>query len=149
MMSKLILPMGISGSGKSTWIKTLPYVTVLSADEMRVIETGNIDNKSKDAYIYHTIINMAIELLKSGKHVVIDATNLQRERRRNMVDVIMQSVEGTEVWYKFIHCPLETAIERVVNRTGGANVSTASIERQYNLYQLALEDVVDEPMMPW
>jgi predicted kinase len=44
---KIILPLGTSGSGKSTWINSLPadrYV-VISPDEMRVEFTGDMNDK--------------------------------------------------------------------------------------------------------
>jgi hypothetical protein len=54
---KVILPLGTSGSGKSTWIKSLPadkYV-VISPDEMRVEFTGDMNDKSKDNEIYEEV----------------------------------------------------------------------------------------------
>ena len=47
--ANVILPIGTSGSGKSTFIKSLPQenLVVISPDDMRVEFTGDINNKSK------------------------------------------------------------------------------------------------------
>jgi len=70
----VILPIGTSGSGKSTFIKSLPQenLVVISPDEMRVEFTGDINDKSKDKEIYIEAAKRAIEAVKSGKQVVFD-----------------------------------------------------------------------------
>ena len=51
----LILPIGTSGSGKSTWIKSVNSegdYTVISLDDLRVELTGDVDNKTSDEAVY-------------------------------------------------------------------------------------------------
>ncbi len=48
-MSSIILTIGTSGSGKTTWIKTLPNnkYNIVSMDNIRKDLTGNVSDKSK------------------------------------------------------------------------------------------------------
>ena len=57
-----VIPIGTSGSGKSTFIKSLPQenLVVIEPDAMRVEFTGDMNNKSKDK-IYEELL---IELYK-------------------------------------------------------------------------------------
>ena len=62
----VILPIGTSGSGKSTFIKSLPQknLVVIEPDAMRVEFTGNMNDKSKDKEIYIEAANRAIAALQ-------------------------------------------------------------------------------------
>jgi hypothetical protein len=79
----VILPIGTSGSGKSTFIKSLPQenLVVIEPDAMRVEFTGDINDKSKDKEIYTEAAKRAIEAVKNGKQVVFDTTNLTKDKR--------------------------------------------------------------------
>ena len=69
-----IMMIGLPGSGKSTYAKTLDGV-VLSSDEIRK-DIGNPWNE---------MFRRTIELLKSGENVIYDATNLFRKKRRAVI----------------------------------------------------------------
>ena len=68
---KVILTIGTSGSGKSTWIESLPKnkYTVISPDEMRIEFTGDVNDKSRDSEIYEEVKKRAIEAINKGKQV--------------------------------------------------------------------------------
>lgn len=65
----VILTIGTSGSGKSTWARSLSKdkYTVISLDEMRIEFTGNINDKSKDKEIYDEAIKRVINLLPNNE----------------------------------------------------------------------------------
>jgi predicted kinase len=85
---------GIPGSGKSTLAKSLAQEgnTVLSSDEIRRNIFGEdsfpADEKEREkiqSAVYKVIREEAREHLKNGRSVVIDATNLNRKRRKKLL----------------------------------------------------------------
>jgi len=152
---KVILPIGTSGSGKSTWIKSLPKdkYTIISPDEMRVEFTGNMDDKSKDKEIYEAVKERTIKAVNSGKQVIIDTTNLQKERRRDFLNAVKKAIPDVSLEYKLLELNPELAkqrikaqIERGENR---ANVPDSTIDRHALLYKEMLEDIKEEPLTPF
>jgi predicted kinase len=148
----IILPIGTSGSGKSTWIKSLPkdQFTIISPDEMRVEFTGDINDKSKDDDIYKTVTERTIKAVKKGKQVIIDTTNLKKERRRPFIEAVKKAIPNANIQYKLIPLNAELAKQRIkadiaagVNR---ANVSDETIDRHAASYKEMLDDIKSEDM---
>lgn len=84
----LIILVGVSGSGKSTWIeKTVPDYQVISLDELREEINGDRQDQSN----FGTVIREAKKRLKAalaaGKSVVWDATSLRLDFRTPLVDI--------------------------------------------------------------
>ena len=149
---KVVLPIGTSGSGKSTWIKTLPtdeYV-VISPDAMRVEFTGDMNDKSKDAEIYEEVKKRTITAIKNGKKVVIDSTNLQKERRRDFTNAIKKEFPELSLEYKLMPLDGELAKKRIKAQISKgedrADVSDETIDRHVKLYNEMLKDILDEPL---
>ena len=149
---KVVLPIGTSGSGKSTWIKSLPadeYV-VISPDAMRVEFTGDMNDKSKDAEIYEEVKKRTIAAIKNGKKVVIDTTNLQKERRRDFTNAIKKQFPELSLEYKLMPLDGELAKKRIKAQISKgedrADVSDETIDRHVKLYNEMLKDIVDEPL---
>lgn len=87
-MSNFYMMVGLPGSGKSTWarrFKGLFNFSVLSSDEYREKYLGNVEDQSKNNYIFNLIYKDTIELLNSGKNVCFDATNISRKDRRQIL----------------------------------------------------------------
>lgn len=152
---RIILPLGTSGSGKSTWIKSLPKDTyiVISPDEMRVEFTGNMNDKSKDTEIYEEVKKRAIEAVNNGKQVIIDSTNLQKERRRDFINAVKDAIPDVSLEYKLMPLNptlakqrIRTQIERGENR---ADVPETTIDRHAKLYKEMLKDIKEEPLTPF
>ena len=100
----VILPIGTSGSGKSTFIKSLPKenLVVIEPDVMRVEFTGDINNKSKDKEIYIEAANRAIAAIKQGKQVVFDTTNLTKDKRLPFIEAIKKAIPTANIQYKLM-----------------------------------------------
>ena len=152
---RIILPLGTSGSGKSTWINSLPKDTyiVISPDEMRVEFTGNMNDKSKDTEIYEEVKKRAIEAVNNGKQVIIDSTNLQKERRRDFINAVKDAIPDVSLEYKLMPLNpalakqrIRTQIERGENR---ADVPETTIDRHAKLYKEMLKDIKEEPLTPF
>ena len=87
----LVIIIGASGSGKSTFAKTHFLSTeVISSDFCRGLVSDDENNQaaSKDAFdVLHYI---AAKRLAAGKLTVIDATNVQPQDRKHYIDLARQ-----------------------------------------------------------
>ena len=110
-----LLVRGIAGSGKSTFIKTLPQenLYVISPDEMRVEFTGNMNDKSKDKEIYIESANRAIKAIKQGKLVIFDTTNLTKDKRLPFIVAIKKAIPTANIQYKLMELNPELAKQRI------------------------------------
>jgi predicted kinase len=81
----LYVPIGISGSGKSTYIeKHFPKYIVVSPDKIREELTGNISDQSNDNSIWGYMGDVEIRMKKTlllYDKVVLDATNVVKWNR--------------------------------------------------------------------
>ena len=146
----IILPIGTSGSGKSTFIKSLPQenLVVISPDDMRVEFTGDINDKSKDKEIYIEAAKRAVEAIKQGKQVVFDTTNLTKDKRRPFIEAIKKAMPSANIQYKLMPLNAELAKQRIkaqISRgENRANVSDETIDRHAESYKQMLEDIKSE-----
>lgn len=148
----VILPIGTSGSGKSTFIKSLPQenLVVIEPDAMRVEFTGNMNDKSKDKEIYEEAAKRAIQAIKQGKQVVFDTTNLTKEKRRPFIEAIKKAIPSANIQYKLMELNPELAKQRIkAQLERGENravVSDETIDRHAASYKQMLEDIKNEPI---
>jgi predicted kinase len=146
----VILPIGTSGSGKSTFIKSLPQenLVIISPDDMRVEFTGDINNKSKDKEIYTEAAKRAIQAVKNGKQVVFDTTNLTKDKRVPFIEAITKAIPTANIQYKLMELNPELAKQRIkaqiAKGENRANVSDENIDRQAGTYKQMLEDIKSE-----
>ena len=146
----VILPIGTSGSGKSTFIKSLPQenLVVISPDDMRVEFTGDINNKSKDKEIYEEAAKRAVAAIQQGKQVVFDTTNLTKDKRRPFIEAIKKAIPNANIQYKLMELNPELAKQRIkaqiARGENRANVSDENIDRQAGTYKQMLEDIKSE-----
>lgn len=117
-MSRLIVLVGIPGSGKSTYAKKLleqnPDAVYLASDMIRKELYGSeaiVGDKNKVFRLLHSRVK---EELKKDKTVIFDATNLTRKARRNAFEDANGSVvkEVHIIW-----APLHACIDRDKQRT--------------------------------
>jgi len=148
----VILPIGTSGSGKSTFIKSLPQenLVIIEPDAMRVEFTGDMNNKSKDKEIYIEAANRAIKAIKQGKQVVFDTTNLTKDKRTPFIEAIQKAIPTANIQYKLMELNPELAKQRIkaqlARGENRANVSDETIDRHAESYKQMLEDIKNEPI---
>ena len=148
----VILPIGTSGSGKSTFIKSLPQenLVVIEPDAMRVEFTGDINDKSKDKEIYIEAAKRAIKAIKQGKQVIFDTTNLTKDKRLPFIEAIKKAIPTANIQYKLMELNPELAKQRIKSQLergeNRAAVSDETIDRHAASYKQMLEDIKDEPI---
>lgn len=138
---KLIIPVGISGSGKSTWIKSIENqgYEVVSPDEIRLELTGDMSDQSKNKEVFATAYQKTADILNSNKNVIFDATNIESFLRKDLLNFLKQNVNTEfDAIAKIFNANPDISKERIkrdidsgINR---ANVSPESIDVQYQKF---------------
>lgn len=131
-MSKLILMVGIPGSGKSTWLYQNKKINefIISRDAIRfTLLQENDDYFSKEDEVWETYVASIESLLKSGETVYADATHLNHGARLKLLKALDIIPDEIEVIY--FKVPLEIAQERNAQRAGRAYVPPRVITKMY------------------
>jgi len=141
----LILPIGIPGSGKSTWINKLRSegrnVLVISPDAIRA-ELTDVSDQSNNALVFKLAHERAATGLRQGKLVVFDATNTMQEGPFGRTALIenLKKMSGKEftTYYEMFDVDIATVKERIKNdiATGKkrANVPEHVVDRMYTQF---------------
>ena len=84
----LVLLIGVSGSGKSTFARThfLP-TEVISSDFCRALVSDDENDLRCTADAFEVLRFIAAKRLKAGRLTVVDATNVQVESRRTLIEL--------------------------------------------------------------
>lgn len=117
-----IVFMGLSGSGKSTIARKFAGNSpILRSDEIRKVITGvkkeehrfvefgsDIYSNSISKDVYRTLLERALSEAKQGKRVVVDATYLKRNQRRELYESCITN--GLNPF--FVHCAAAESVLR-------------------------------------
>lgn len=141
-MKRLILMMGIPGSGKSTFIKNnehlfSPSHQVISRDKIRFrILTDEDDYFSKEGQVWRNFIIEIKNSLFYNEDTIVDATHLNEASRNKLLKALELdscfSESGIEKDIIFINTPLDIAIERNSHRLGREHVPEQTIRNMFN-----------------
>ena len=116
-MADLYLVCGISGAGKSTFLKNQVHGgVVVSRDQIRFsIVKSNEEYFSHEKEVYEEFWGQITQNLMEGKDVFADQTSLTPKSRKYLID----NVKGYEHIYAiWIDEDLDTCLERNENRKG-------------------------------
>src|ERR1700720_4473421 len=84
----LVILMGASGSGKSTFARRHFRPTeLLSSDFFRALVSDDESNQAATADAFEVLRLIAQKRLAAGKLTVIDATNVQKEARKPLLEL--------------------------------------------------------------
>ncbi len=84
----LIVLIGVSGSGKSSFAKKhFKRTEILSADECRALVSNDENSQSATNDAFDLLYYIAGKRLKGGLLTVIDATNVQKESRKGLIEL--------------------------------------------------------------
>lgn len=84
-MTELYVLIGVAGIGKSTWARNNAAdlkAEIVSTDAIRAELLGNEADQSNQGLIWSTAFKRTERLLREGKNVIFDATNLTKKDRK-------------------------------------------------------------------
>jgi protein phosphatase len=82
----LVVLIGISGSGKSTWArKNFLPTEIVSSDACRAMVSDDENNQSVTPEAFRLLHFIVEERLRLGRLTVVDATNVQKESRQPLI----------------------------------------------------------------
>jgi predicted kinase len=140
----LIIVMGVSGSGKSTYSKTLDTNNLravrLSSDELRGVLGSSEEDQTVSGKVFQTMEYMTEYLLKNNRDVIIDATMVSPKARAPFVAIARKL--GKKVKVIVMNTPIEECKKRNANRD--RKVPAFVIQAQANRLELPTKDEVDE-----
>ncbi len=148
----IILPIGTSGSGKSTWIRKIQNETdnafvVIEPDAIRYEITGSKSNKSKDKEVYELAYKRIISAVNKNKSVIFDTTNLEKERRQELYNAL-KNAKDVNFKYKLMPLNPELAKQRIKKDLqegkDRADVPDSTIDRHTKSYNQMLVDIKNE-----
>ena len=114
-MARLCILVGLPGSGKSTYAKTVKKNNVIvSSDEIREILYGNADIQDDPAKVFAYVDSITYDCLKYGMDVIYDATSLTKELRSNILKKF--SSVASSISCVYMDTPVETCIARQKTR---------------------------------
>lgn len=98
-MQQVIINVGVSGSGKSTWstefIRQYSKVVRINRDSLRLMYVGDLDGyyQRKDLQLIESLVSQAedtllVQALARGFSVIIDNTNLSPKYIHKWMDII-------------------------------------------------------------
>jgi predicted kinase len=114
MSMKIVVLIGLPGSGKSTYLAGLG-VTGLSSDAIRCLLADDETDQTINGPVFETLRYLLRQRLSLGRPVsYIDATNLTREERRPYIEIGRSF--GCEVEALFFDVPLNVCMARNAQR---------------------------------
>lgn len=131
-MNKLIVMVGIPGSGKSTIAEKIARkenAVIISSDKLREEIFGDVWEMRKNRELFAEMYKRAFQYLSDGKNVILDATNTNRRQRKFVLAKF-------KPYYKecyYIKVPLSKALFR--NMTRDRTVPEYAVKRYYNKLQ--------------
>jgi predicted kinase len=141
-----ILPYGIPGSGKSTWIENLireVRFMVVSPDKIRQEMCGDISDHSKEKEVWKKVFTLIQDCLISGKDVILDATNLKIDR---LEQNFFKKLPECNILFKIFKISPEEAKRRIKkdleNKINRSNVPDNIIDNMYKTFNENLEKVL-------
>lgn len=137
---KVYLTCGISGSGKSTWVKQQIKENGgiwHSRDEVRfsMLEDGE-DYFSKETAVFNKWVNDIRKSLadETIENIYIDATHISENSRNKVLNRL--DLTGVDIIPVVFNIPLKVCLQRNKMRTGRAKVPNTAIKNMYNTFSV-------------
>ncbi|MEJ0053949.1 MAG: AAA family ATPase [bacterium] len=132
-MAKLIMGIGVPGSGKTTILK--PFAeensyTYISPDDIRFEMLGDATEQSKNKEVWEEAHRRTADALRRGETVVFDATFAKDFERKEFIRFAREH-GASKVQGMVAAVPMEVALER--NRLREPMVPEHAIRRMHNM----------------
>ena len=139
---EIIIPIGISGSGK-TRLYNMRYsdLTLVSPDLIRKELTGSISDQKKNKEVFEEVDRRVEDLVKKGESFLYDATNVNPEFRKKFVE----QFGGTDVKVIYAVLPADMQVsymrikEDLKNNVDRSKVPFEVLIRQKGFYNQSLK----------
>lgn len=133
-MLKIIVPVGIPGSGKSTWAKAEvakdPSNWVrINNDDLRAMMNGSVWSPDYEKMITEARNYLIRDALKRSKNIIIDNLNINRRHFNDTCKIAKSVNTDVQVYEKAFYVELDEAIERDSKREGKAKVGADIIKK--------------------
>lgn len=134
---KVLILVGLPGSGKSTWAAGRKGAVTLSSDQMRLLLSGDETNQSIHGRVFAAMRYMLRERLRLQQALtIIDATNIRRKDRKPFLKIVERYGAVAEAIY--FDVPLDTALRRNEGRV--RRVPTEAIASMSNRMQVPKQE---------
>ena len=148
MKPKLIILVGISGCGKTRWVKSLDLINtvVVSMDEIRKETRGDINRQDWVEDIISEAKYRIAFYLSLGFDVIFDSTNLKFGDRRGLLSTLNEyTLVEFDAYAKVFEANPELSKQRIAedikNGLNRANVPDYRIDKQYAQYKAMIKFV--------
>jgi predicted kinase len=134
----IIIPIGISGSGKSTFYNDMyKGMSIICPDNIRMELTGDISDQSKNGEVFSIVDKMVKEHIEENKSFFYDATNINTKYRVEFVNKVKKH-SNVKVVYIVFPCDINVSNERIqkdiTNGKNRSKVPFGVLEKQKKLY---------------
>lgn len=138
----LVLLVGPSGSGKSTFAKKRFLPTeIVSSDHCRAMICDDENNQKASGAAFGLLFHITKKRLEWGRLTVIDATNVKREDRRQLIKMAKKYYVGS--YALILEVPLNECLRRNEMRES-RRVPVDVIKRQYEEMERGLKQIEKE-----
>ena len=143
----VVITIGISGSGKSTWVNShKDKYEVVCPDDIRRELTGNISDQSKNKEVWKEAYTRIEKLITQGKNVILDSTMVNTKSRREF-SAFVKSL-GVNICYNiFPVSPTEAKLrvsKDVESGVDRSNTPPEVIDRQWQQFKQSVKDIREE-----
>ena len=134
MENTLVITIGISGSGKSTYVKNhFAKEYIVSTDAIRLQLTGDINNQSENEKVFRKAFDTLKAKLPQAD-VVFDATNVELQ----YLDQLISEIDPKKIKFLVFDTTLEVCKTRVKKDIANGKIRAAVpdevIENQYKKF---------------
>ena len=134
-MKKIILTIGLPGSGKTVWSKEYqaknPNTVRVNKDQLREMLHDSVWSEGREKFILKVRNFIVEESLKEGHDVIVDDTNLHSKHKNEMWKIAASN--NAEVETKaFLDVSIEECIKRDLKRPN--SVGEKVIKQMYNQF---------------
>jgi predicted kinase len=148
-MARVIITVGIPGSGKTTMVKKFAdkmgiSATYISADAIREELTGDAGNQTANKRVWTLVYKRFTEALLNDDDIILDNTSIKLKDRQKIYKTIRECNKMKETEIIIFYCPCSVAKSMLNQQNRDRKVPIDVVRRmQLELCEPRLEEVGD------